>query len=99
MSRRAWFATLLALTAAVPLGAIVPERDFSGHWTPMPGTAGPGLIVTQTDSAVRCTQGGANWTITLDGSESRYKIGEEHYNSIAKWEGAALLINTLVSGP
>ena len=30
--------------------------------------------------------------------ESRYKVGRETRNSVLKWEGAALLINTLVSG-
>ena len=35
------------------------------------------------------------WTYALDGRETRV----EGRNSIAKWEGAALLINTLVSAP
>jgi type IV secretion system protein VirB10 len=45
--------------------------------------------------------GGATveWTFAADGSESRYSAGGERRNTVAKWEGAALLINTLVSGP
>jgi type IV secretion system protein VirB10 len=39
------------------------------------------------------------WSYSLKGVETRYRIGEESRNSMAKWEGAALLINTLVSGP
>ena len=61
------------------------------------------LTVTQ-DSAVHCSlaaNAGAPsvWSYNLNGAESRYRVGDEVRNSIAKWEGAALLINTLVSGP
>jgi hypothetical protein len=38
------------------------------------------------------------WTYRLDGDESKYKVGEETMNSAVKWEGAALLVNTLVNG-
>jgi type IV secretion system protein VirB10 len=39
------------------------------------------------------------WTYRLDGEDSKYRVGGEFRNSAVKWEGAALLINTLVSGP
>jgi type IV secretion system protein VirB10 len=38
------------------------------------------------------------WSYLLDGTETRSRIGPLTRNSVAKWEGAALLINTLVSG-
>ncbi len=41
----------------------------------------------------------AEWSYALDGSETRYRIGAESRSSLVKWEGAALLVNTLVSGP
>jgi type IV secretion system protein VirB10 len=34
----------------------------------------------------------------LNGGESKFRIGAESMNSVAKWEGDALLVNTLVSG-
>ena len=33
------------------------------------------------------------------GSETKYRVGDSTRSSAVKWEGAALLINTLVSGP
>lgn len=61
------------------------------------------LTLTQTETAIRCATAidgaEAAWSYRLDGAESRYKVGRETRNSVLKWEGAALLINTLVSGP
>jgi type IV secretion system protein VirB10 len=59
------------------------------------------LTVVQQDVAVRCTSTGADgaavrWSYLLDGAETRTRIGDETRSSIAKWEGAALLINTQV---
>lgn len=92
-------AVLLALSAAPSLLAIDPERDFSGRWILVSGAGGSLLTVTENDSAILCGDGQAQWRIALNGSETRYHLGQEQRNSIAKWEGAALLVNTLVSGP
>jgi len=108
------FAALAAvfLTSITPLTAIEPERDFSGKWVldarsgnhrPSPVTRDLMLIVVEQDVAVRCEtrspDGSAlRWTYLLDGTETRFRMGDETRNSVAKWEGAALLINTLVSG-
>jgi hypothetical protein len=105
------FAVLgLALTG--PLYAIDADRDFSGHWM-LDGrgsnTRALGippdqeLTVTQQDVVILCStpSGGpkpTEWFYSLTGAEARYKLGDQSYNSMAKWEGAALLINTLVSG-
>ena len=87
------------------------DRDFSGKWLlnaehsdlhALPGDAYPVLAVEQ-KSAIRCTAITAagesvEWTYRLDGEDSRYRLGGEPMNSAVKWEGAALLINTLVNG-
>jgi type IV secretion system protein VirB10 len=55
----------------------------------------------QQDVAVRCSSTSTDgapiqWSYLLDGTETRSRIGDETRSSIAKWEGAALLINTQV---
>jgi len=84
-----------------------PDRDFSGKWVLDPaasrvgalGGAEPALSISQSEAGILCSTGSAQWSYALDGSEARKRIGEELRSSIAKWEGAALLINTQVSGP
>jgi hypothetical protein len=87
------------------------DRDFSGKWLlnadhsdlhALPGDAYPVLVVEQ-KSAIHCTAttaagGSVEWTYRLDGEDSKYRVGAESMNSAVKWEGAALLINTLVNG-
>ena len=102
---------ILVLSAAFclvsPLPGADPDRDFSGTWLLDRGAgsfrelAAPDdtLTITHNDLKIECAAGQAQWIIPLDGSESRYKVGGETWKSASKWEGAALLINTLVSGP
>ena len=91
--------------------AIDADRDFSGNWILDFGRSSVRalgaepesfLTLTQTETAIRCATAingaEAAWSYRLDGSDSRYKVGGETRNSVLKWEGAALLINTLVSG-
>jgi hypothetical protein len=101
---------LLSAALIAPLFAIDPERDFSGKWfldarrsnaqsLPMPPE--PTLTVVQQDIAVRCSSiapdgAAVQWSYLLDGTETRSRIGDETRTSVAKWEGAALLINTQV---
>jgi hypothetical protein len=103
------FAILSAALIAT-LSAIDIERDFSGKWLldahrsntealPMPPEQT--LTVVQQDVAVRCSSTTADgavmqWSYLLDGTETRSHIGDETRSSVAKWEGAALLINTQV---
>src|SRR5215468_11818185 len=100
MLRSSVVVTLLA----VAFGA-TPDRDFSGKWTLDPAASrlqslaveiAPVLIVVQQEDSIRCSD---NASFALDGSETRYRAGEETRSTAVKWEGAALLINTLVSGP
>ncbi len=103
----------LGLAFAGPVHAIDAGRDFSGRWIIDPGasnirTLGPQpereFDVTQQDAVILISMPSegakpVEWFYSLTGAEARYKIGAESRNSVAKWEGAALLINTLVSGP
>ena len=62
------------------------------------------LTVAQQETTVRCTAPSADgaavqWSYRLDGTETRSRIGREARSSVAKWEGSALLTNTLISGP
>jgi type IV secretion system protein VirB10 len=101
---------LLAVIPALP--AIDADRDFSGQWVldarnsnsrALPVPPEPALSVTQQDMAIRCSVPGENgsavqWTYLLDGTETRVRVGGDSWSSQVKWEGAALLINTIVSG-
>ena len=99
-------AAAVFLCAAVLSGAD-PDRDFSGQWRrdppsgeafamrPMPPES---LAVAQTPEAVDCTSPLGHWSYPLDGGERKQRVAVETWNTAAKWEGAALLINTLVSG-
>jgi type IV secretion system protein VirB10 len=91
-----------------------PDRDFSGKWTLESGGSSNAqavsfnedraFTVTQQDTAILCSTSGTGaapvkWTYPLDRNETRYQIGAETRSSATKWEGDALLINTLVTGP
>ena len=98
---------LAALALTCLLRAADPDRDFSGKWLLDPaasdtaslGQVEANLQVSQGDVGIRCSSGTTEWSYALDGSETRKQIGEESRSSVVKWEGAALLINTQVSGP
>jgi hypothetical protein len=98
---------ILALGLTVSLPAADPNRDFSGKWV-LDQVASrirafaeveTSLAITQDDRGIVLSNGAVEWRYPLDGSEARKRIGEESWNSAAKWEGSALLINRLVSGP
>ena len=88
-----------------------PDRDFSGKWLlnaehsdsrALPADPYPVLQIDQ-KTAITCTAttpsgSTVKWTYRFDGTDSKYAIAGETMNSAAKWEGSALLINTLVSG-
>jgi hypothetical protein len=90
-----------------------PDRDFSGKWIldssssskaqAVSFTEDRAFSVTQQDKAVECVANGTGgapvkWSYPLDSTETRYEIGAETRSSATKWEGDALLVNTLVSG-
>jgi len=96
----------MALGLAFLLRAADPSRDFSGKWlldTAASDTASLGqveatLTVTQGGGGILCSTGTAQWSYSLDGSETRKQLGDESRTSVTKWEGAALLVNTQVTG-
>jgi hypothetical protein len=102
---------LLVFVCLRPLAAIDSERDFSGRWIldaavsntqalfePLERT----LTISQQDAAIQCSisvnGSQATWTYSLNRDETHYQLGKETRNSAVKWEGSALLVNTLVSG-
>lgn len=102
----------LALAAVTPLAAADSDRDFSGRWDLDRNASDLRALTVETyeflaveqDTRIHCTAIDARgvsiqWTYFLNGDESKYQIGAQSMNSVAKWEGAALLVNTLVSGP
>jgi hypothetical protein len=99
---------LVILVAAVsPLRAIDADRDFSGKWileresgdsARLPLAPDSKLLILQKEAVIECSTEAAHWTYKLDGNDSRYQIGDSKMNTAVKWEGSALLINTLVSG-
>jgi len=111
MFRRVRTATILVL-ATIPLLAIDPDRDFSGNWI-FDGAASNAralsspdrsLTIATQDEMIRCSSPrldgpAVQWTYALDGSETRYRLGAETRSSQVKWEGDALLINTIVTSP
>jgi type IV secretion system protein VirB10 len=99
--------TASAFLLASLLFATDPERDFSGKWVLDQGASNvaalgqvdASLTVAQGDAGILCSTETAKWSYALDGSETRKRLGQESRNSAVKWEGAALLVSTLVSGP
>jgi type IV secretion system protein VirB10 len=103
-------AIVLSLVATLP--GIDPERDFSGKWVldspasnyqPSSSPHYRVLTVAQQEGLISCSATAESgqtvkWSYALNNEETRYKIGDETRNTLVKWEGAALLINTLVSG-
>lgn len=94
---------LLTLASACLLHAIGPNRDFTGRWIITSGfrLSVPFedlLSIEQNDAEIRVASGGAQWTYALNGTERKVQIGGDTRNSVVKWEGAALLINTIVTG-
>src|ERR1039458_4808080 len=100
-------ALLMVLGITLSLRASDPTRDFSGKWVLDPsasdiaslGQVETNLNVSQGGGGILCSAGAVQWSYALDGSETRKQIGEESRSSVIKWEGAALLVNTQVSGP
>jgi len=105
---------VLALVLVSSLAAAPdPDRDFSGVWIldehqsdlrGLPAAPAAQLNITQQDEVIRCTEtseGGtssATWVYRTDGDASKFQVGSARMNSMSKWEGSALITNTIVSG-
>ncbi|HLY19452.1 MAG TPA: hypothetical protein VKR61_19630 [Bryobacteraceae bacterium] len=99
---------LIALfTSYTPLRASDSDHDLTGKWVldadasdlASLGKVETNLNVTQGGGGILCSDGTAQWSYALDGSETRKQIGDENRSSVTKWEGSALLVNTQVTGP
>lgn len=103
-----------SLAAALAASA-QPDGDFSGVWKLDPGSSvvrslpaqpDPYLKVEQSASALKIIgssedEGGAGSSLTypLGGRSEKLRVGASTWNTATKWEGPALLVNALVSGP
>jgi hypothetical protein len=101
-----------ALLVVLPFGLFAasedPDRNFSGNWSldrqtgdagALPAAPAAVLTITQQGSVIHCSEPFAAWSFRIDGQESKYRLKDSTMNSLTKWEGSALMINTLVSGP
>jgi len=96
------------LCAAGVLSAADPERDFSGTWNLNPGLSRVDVLpipedktlrIEQNGSTIRCSSEAGAWNFTTDGQPSTAKLAGATLSIVTKWEGAALMINSLGSGP
>jgi len=105
-------ALVIALGFLTSLRALDSDRGFSGTWILDRASSDVRalaidpdrmLTVVHGEKAMECsstaTDGSvARWSYALDRSETKYRLRGETMRSVAKWEGSAFLINTLVSG-
>jgi hypothetical protein len=84
------------------------NQDFSGAWnlnsarseiqSSVPGD--PALKVEQNAASLTWSGGAAMSAVyPLDGRVEKRHKGDSDFSTTTKWEGAALLVNTIVSGP
>ncbi len=87
-------------------------QDFSGSWRlrsartdigSLPEQPAANLEIDQRGGVVRCTastpgHAPVSWQFTLDGKDTKSKSGAVTLSTASKWEGAALLVNTIVNG-
>jgi type F conjugative transfer system protein TrbI len=90
-----------------------PDRDFSGVWIlddqssdvrGLPMAPGALLTISRQGSTIQATESDKArksdvWIYHTGGEESTYHVRGARMNSMTKWEGSALLINTIVTGP
>ena len=100
---------LLASVLSAGNSAADSDRDFSGKWILDRAASKTGALdqaeidaslkVSQGDAGILCSTDTSKWSYALDGSETRKRVGDESRSTATKWEGAALLVSTIVSGP
>jgi hypothetical protein len=92
---------------------VVSGQDFSGIWKlrsahqelgSLPESPAATLEIDHRSGTIRCTSSVAGraplvFDFTTDGKEKRTKSGATSLISVAKWEGSALLVNTIVNSP
>jgi type IV secretion system protein VirB10 len=104
----------LACFLAAATAAAQPERDFSGSWKLDRSRGSIADTAVRPDPAIRVEQTGTSLTVIaespgggpdtlsiypLDGRAQKYRTGDLEKSAATKWEGDALLVNIIVSGP
>ncbi len=105
---------LAAVLVSSLAAASDPDRDFSGVWIldehqsdlhGLPSAPAALLNITQQESVIQCLetdqdgQSARTWVYRTDGGPAKFQIGDSRMNSLTKWEGSALITNTIVNGP
>jgi type IV secretion system protein VirB10 len=72
-----------------------PERSHLGALPLAPATV---MMIVHSGGKLRCFEAPIDWSAALDGKSARSESDGVVTNVALKWEGAALLINALVSG-
>ncbi len=104
-----WFAVaILTLLPTLQVATAQSNQDFSGAWTLNPARSeiqssvpgDPALKVEQSATSMTWSASAAVPSIyPLDGRTEKRRVGDSDFSTATKWEGAALLVNTIVSGP
>lgn len=83
-------------------------QDFSGSWKlksqhveagTLPEAPAAAMEIEQRDRSIEYAAGAVRCSFSTDGKEARVRIGRRWLNTVAKWEGSALLVNTIVNDP
>jgi hypothetical protein len=112
--RRLTLFSLTCLLAALPATAQDPARDFSGAWKLDRTRTHIADSSVPSDASIRVEQSATSVTVIadspsggsasisiypLDGRAQKYQTGDLQKSAATKWEGDALLVNIIVSGP
>jgi hypothetical protein len=111
---RLFFVFLTTSFLSLQVAIAQSDRGFSGTWKLNPSRSeihmtvppDPYLKVEQTATTLTWSAsieetGDVTTTFSyyLDGKPKKREVGDSTTNTVTKWEGAALLVNTIVSGP
>jgi type IV secretion system protein VirB10 len=104
-----WFGVaMLTLLLTGQAATAQSNQDFSGAWNLNPARSeiqssvpgDPALKVEQSAASVTWSGSAAvPFIYPLDGRTEKRHAGDADFSTTTKWEGAALLVNTVVSGP
>jgi type IV secretion system protein VirB10 len=105
---RRFAVSLVAFLSTLQAASAQSNQDFSGAWnlnsarseiqSSVPGD--PAVKVEQNAASLTWSGGATTSAIyPLDGRAEKRRAGDSDFSITTKWEGAALLVNTIVSGP
>jgi type IV secretion system protein VirB10 len=107
-------AVLFIFLLSTTFGTAQSDDGLSGLWKFNPARSDVRSLPAPPDPVLKVEQSGIVLTISassqegvpavtstypLDGSASKRQVGKSIMNTMTKWEGSSLLVNTLVSGP